>query len=152
MTGVLVVDASVATKWLLREVDSDAATVLLSDVATLRAPEIVRVEVAAALTKHVVADLVDAGDALLRLARLDRIFDDIVPNDHLLADGVALAAELGHHLFDCLYLALALRDDARLVTADIAFTKKAAAAGHAASVVLLGDFALSSGNEGPLSP
>ena len=45
----LVVDASVAVKWFLPEIDSDQALALLASDAVFHAPELLRLEIANAL-------------------------------------------------------------------------------------------------------
>ena len=44
-------------------------------------------------------------------------------------EAFALAIRLSHSLYDCLYLALAIRSDSSLVTADDRFAKAAVRAG-----------------------
>lgn len=48
---MIVVDASVAVKWFIPTADSDQAIALLRSGQKLIAPELIRVEVAAALTR-----------------------------------------------------------------------------------------------------
>jgi predicted nucleic acid-binding protein len=138
---VLVVDASVAVKWLVNETDSPDAVGLLTDDLRLIAPRIVRADVAAALCKRVTSSALSESEAMNRIRSLESYLDEVVEDIDVMPRGVALATGISHHLFNCLYLALALRDGARLVTADLAFARKATAAGHGASVVLLEDFA-----------
>lgn len=139
--SVLVIDASVAVKWLVKETDSAAAVDLLVQGLRLKAPRLVRAEVAAAICKRVTSDVLSETEAMTRIGSLESYLDDVVDDLEVMPRGLALAAAMKHHLFDCLYLALALRDDGRLVTADIPFAKKAEAAGHGASVLLLNEFA-----------
>jgi predicted nucleic acid-binding protein len=49
----------------------------------------------------------------------------LIPEDHDLPAALKLALELNHPLQDCIYLALAERFDAPLVTADEKFAAKA---------------------------
>ena len=58
------------------------------------------------------------------------------------ADAVRLAVALDRPVYDCVYLALAHRVDARLVTADARFTNALATTGHGGTVVTLRDYAL----------
>ena len=48
----------------------------------------------------------------------EELVDVIEPDRHLLAEALALACHLDHPVYDCLYLALARREAAVLVTAD----------------------------------
>ena len=137
----IVVDASVAIKWLLpdrsNEADSDQALALLSGVregtVDLIQPPHWLAEVAAVLTRlspQTVDD--DVSDLYaLEIPVLD------TPGMYLTA--CELARSLGHHLFDTLYHAVALEMDATfLVTADQQYYRKASARG---AIVLLSGFA-----------
>ena len=44
--------------------------------------------------------------------------DEIEPDRHLQAEALALACHLDHPVYDCLYLTLARREAAQLLTAD----------------------------------
>lgn len=112
-----VVDASVAAKWLAPEIDSPAAEALL-DEELLLVPDLLYPEVANILWKkrvrgEVGADAVDAAVRWLLQAPLE-VHDGAT----LLADAVTIAQRLKHPAYDCFYLALALLQDAALVTAD----------------------------------
>lgn len=67
---MLVVDASVAVKWFYPETDSDKAEKLLFSGKKLVAPEIIRIKVAAALTRlfRMQSIDLDTAKALLGLA------------------------------------------------------------------------------------
>ena len=136
----IVVDASVAIKWLLPdradEADSDRALALLSGIregtVDLIQPPHWLAEVAAVLARlspHTVDD--DVSDLYaLEIPVLD------TPGMYLTA--CELARSLSHHLFDTLYHAAALEVGAtNLVTADEHYYRKASARG---SIVLLSDF------------
>ena len=53
-----------------------------------------------------------------RLSRAVELVDVIEPDRQLQAEALALACHLDHPVYDCLYLALARREAAVLVTAD----------------------------------
>jgi len=122
----VVVDASVALKWVLDDPGAEAAEALLEE--TLLAPSLWLVEAANALwRRHMRGELTHDG-ARDRLAAL---FDAPVTGLRVeddLAAALELAAELRHPVYDCLYLAAALRHDAQVVTADTRFWGAAAAA------------------------
>lgn len=61
---------------------------------------------------------------MIALADLERVVGNLVPNAGLRPDALSLARELSHSYHDCLCLALALRWDAPLVTADDKFLGK----------------------------
>ena len=60
--------------------------------------------------------LTELANTLWKLRRADRL-NDLDPQE-LLAEALALACHLNHPVYDCLYLALARREAAVLVTAD----------------------------------
>lgn len=120
MAGVLVVDASVALKWLLPEVDSATALALIGRRA-LAAPDLMMVEAANALATRVRRRELSPLEARTSLTDLYAIQIDFVADHHLVPAALSLAADLGHPVYDCLYLALALDRSAITVTADRRF-------------------------------
>ena len=54
----------------------------------------------------------------LCLSRAAELVDHIEPDRHLQVEALALACHLDHPVYDCLYLALARREAAVLLTAD----------------------------------
>ncbi len=108
---MIVLDASVAAKAYLEEAGSDEATGMLTMQERLLAPELIRVEVCAALCRRVRRAELDAQEARVRcahwLARLDDGLFSLTPDAELLSEAVALATEIKHALQDCLYLAAA---------------------------------------------
>lgn len=136
---MIVVDASVAVKWFAPEPDEAAARAVLQSDRELLAPALARVEVATALARkglrrEMPLDVCFAAlDLWRRTLTTDRLM--MVPDELDLEAGCRLAMDLEHPLPDCLYLALALRLGAPLVTADRRF---AARAGHRGRIDLLG--------------
>jgi predicted nucleic acid-binding protein len=115
----LVIDASVALKWVLDEPGKDAADALLDE--DLIAPSLWLLESANALWRRARRGEITAAQADDRLATL---FDAPVTNTAIeddLPSATALASSLNHPVYDCLYLALALREDSHVVTADVRF-------------------------------
>ena len=137
----LVVDASVAVKWLVTEDLSDAATKLLDASHTLIAPELMFVEAANALWAMgrrgdiSQVDLDQALDVLiLAPVEVPASLRDLIPA------AARLAADLAHPIYDCCYLALAVRMQARMVTADQRFLAAVRKHLHLAhEIVFLGD-------------
>ncbi len=119
-----VVDASVALKWVLAEDDSDKAIRLHGQ--NLIAPAYILVECANALRTNVIQKRIFAATAIDGLQKLRRVPLEFVSDGLLLEQGLQLALQLNHPIYDCLYLALALQRDAKLVTADQKFYDAAA--------------------------
>jgi predicted nucleic acid-binding protein len=115
----LVIDASVAFKWFVVEDDSEAAISWIGR-ADLIAPILIHVEVANALWKRVRrGELAGEGasEQVAGLPSLVRSLDEAP----VLPRALDIAGELGHPVYDCVYLALAEDQADRLVTADRKF-------------------------------
>jgi predicted nucleic acid-binding protein len=124
LRSTLVVDASVALKWVLPEEDSEIAESLFDRGAALHAPAFVFVELANALWFHMRARQLDATEAAgcmrdLRGAPL-KLWDGEEP----LPTSLEWAHRLDHAIYDCAYLALALHLDGTYLTADRRFWQK----------------------------
>jgi predicted nucleic acid-binding protein len=123
----LVIDASVAAQWVLKE-DYSARASALREEKGLIAPSLIAAEIGNAIWKAVHwgnASRVEAA-AAIKAALLP--FDALVPEEILCVRALALAIDLRHPIYDCFYLALAEREHAPLVTADetmIAAARKA---------------------------
>lgn len=118
----MVVDASVALKWVVTEPGSEEAAALLDELATgavaLLAPEHLVGEVAGGLRQRVAQQVLtaeDAGAALDAIARLDLT---LVGGVGRWFRCLAAALDWGLTPYDALYLLLAKDFDAEFVTAD----------------------------------
>lgn len=126
---MIVLDASVAAKAYLEEIGSDEAIGVLACQEKLLAPELIRVEVCAALCRRVRRGELEAEEARVRcdhwLGRPQKGLFTLTPDRDLLSNAVQLATELKHAVQDCLYLAAARRHDVPLITADRSFRDRA---------------------------
>ena len=125
MTASIVVDASVAVKWFLPEEDSDQALRLLGASHVLHAPELLQVEAANAVWKHVVRGELDPVIWKFAQSRLRRSIGHWHDTGALLPVALDLACKAAHPVYDLVYLALSRHVGARLVTADRRFLAKA---------------------------
>jgi len=116
--SVFVVDASVAIKWFIPEVHSDAARRLLDHPHQYFAPDLLFAEVGNIVWKKVRRHEIAAQDAGRLVEDLSRSVIEAVPCRTLLTDAHALAAATGQTVYDSMYVALAIRLDTRLITAD----------------------------------
>lgn len=119
----LVLDASVALKWIVEEPGSSQAFALLDLPDQRIAPDWLLMEAAAALWNKVKYSALLEIHAERALADLPRFFNRLEPARDLLDDAFRLSFRLHHPVYDCVYLALALRDDGIVVTADKGFFK-----------------------------
>ncbi len=116
---MIIVDASVALKWVLPEDGSDAARNLWGQ--ELAAPSIWLVEAGNALWRRAQTGTLSTSDAQSRLTQLLNAPVTAVPSEAYLNDALGLAVQLRHPVYDCLYLAAAIREGTHVVTADNRF-------------------------------
>lgn len=142
---IVVVDASLAVKWMLWEADSrDALRFLVANEYELCGPDLLFTEVAAAIVKRANMDKDIAPDALLALRKWTIAWGEHAVKAHRvtqrrLYEAGKLAITLGHPLKDCIYLALAIEFGCPLATCDARFLPKARTIYP--DVKLLGEFA-----------
>ena len=114
----IVVDASVAVKWVLPEADSERAAAIRTADDDLIAPSLVWAEVGSAIWRAVVRGDVLAAEAREDLQVALTHYRRIVPLEDLAHRAIELAMHLRHPIYDCFYLALAERERCTLITAD----------------------------------
>ena len=120
---LIVVDASIAVKWLIDEGDQERA-IAIGKLGDLIAPDIISLEVANALWAKVRAKKISrshADDLFATLMHWPMTFASSV---RLAERARSLSFELDAAIYDCLYWALALEQSAALATADLAFIAK----------------------------
>lgn len=135
----LVVDASVAVKWLVVEEDSDDALGLVDGGEELHAPRLLVSEVANAVWRKVRLGEVDRGAAGQLLATMSDMPVRWHADETICADAVRLAIAYDRPAYDFMYLALAQRLGARVVTADQRFVNALATTEHGGLVKALID-------------
>lgn len=121
--NALVVDASIAIKWVVEESGTPAALALRQH-AKLIAPEPLVAECANILWKKVQRRELRADEALFAARLLQGVDIELRPTRALLEAAARIAIDLDHPAYDCLYLALAIETDCRFVTADERFLHK----------------------------
>jgi predicted nucleic acid-binding protein len=134
---MLVIDASVAVKLVAEEGGADEAISRVAGEPGLIAPDWVRIEVGHTLWRKAGMGLLIQSDSEACLLALPTFFEQLYPSGELLAHGFQLAFALGQGVYDCLYMALALREDGILLTADRKFWNAAKRAGFSDRVELL---------------
>jgi predicted nucleic acid-binding protein len=114
----VVVDASVAVRWLLDTPGSDRAERLIREEDHVVAPDLVMVEIANGLWKAVRFAGLAPETAAEAMAQAGTGFHELIESLALADRALAIALELQHPAYDCFYLALAEQRNAPLVTAD----------------------------------
>lgn len=114
---MLVIDASIAVKWVVEEEGTDAALGLRADFLFV-APELLVAECANILWKKVQRGELLRDEAVMASRLLERSGIDHVPMRGMLEQATELAITLAHPAYDCVYRAVARQRNARFVTAD----------------------------------
>ncbi len=117
MTELLVIDASIAAKWVIEEENSTEA-LSLREGRTLIAPDLIATEYTNILWKKVRRGEISKEEALLAIQALAGGGVQLEPSYYHLATAVGIAIELDHAVYDCVYIALAIHRGAHFVTAD----------------------------------
>jgi predicted nucleic acid-binding protein len=117
----LIVDASVAAKWVLPEPGSAEAAALRTQDADLIAPSLVVAEVGNALWKSAMRSDFAGAEVAHMLDIAAGHYARLIPLADIAAAAIKLAVDLEHSIYDCFYLALAEREHAELITADKRF-------------------------------
>ena len=137
----LVVDASVAVKWLVAEDGSDIARDMAAREEDLHAPRLMASEIANALWRKARLGEIGRGDAGVMLASVAGMPVRWGDDEMVCADAVRLALALDRPVYDCVYLALAHRIGATVVTADLRFVNALAPTEHGEAIMALADYA-----------
>jgi Predicted nucleic acid-binding protein, contains PIN domain len=121
--NTLVVDASIAVKWVVEE-DGTAAALALRGKGRLVAPDLLTAECANILWKKVRRGELLPDEAYLAARLLVRADIELFSMRALLEEATRLAVALDHAAYHCVCLALALGSGWRFVTADERFLRK----------------------------
>jgi len=130
---LVVLDASVAVRWVVTERGSEEAASLLGRPVGWLAPRLMLTEAAGALRRKIAGGELQTSHAAQSLeALIDATTDGLIhlaDDETLAASALLLAVALRHKVPDCLYLALAEREGAALATADARLAALARARG-----------------------
>ncbi len=118
MALACVLDASAAVRLILGDPAAAAVTEQIREAALVMAPELMLTEVANTLWKLQRAENLADIDPQQLLAEASDLVDRVEPDRHLQAEALALACHHDHPVYDCLYLALARREAASLISMD----------------------------------
>ena len=129
----MVLDASVAVRWVISEEGSEEAAALLERDLSWVAPRLLVTEVASALRRKAAEGALDpavAGHALDTL--LQAVADGVLrlaDDEAIIGHALLLALSLRRKVPDCVYLAVAERHGAGLATADSQLARMARSRG-----------------------
>jgi predicted nucleic acid-binding protein len=118
-----VIDASVAVKWVVEEEGTPQALALRRN-GRLVAPDLLVAECANILWKKVQRGELTAEEADLAAGLLQRSDVELLPMRGFVQAATRIAVALSHPAYDCIYLALALANRWRFVTADAQLIRK----------------------------
>ncbi len=131
----LVIDASIAIKWVVQEPGTDQALALRRH--QLLAPDLLVAECANILWKKKTRGELTPDEAAAAASLLERADIDLAPMRPLLHAATRLAISLDHPAYDCVYLALAQANGIAFATADVGFFNKVRQTPAAAAIVTL---------------
>jgi hypothetical protein len=114
----LVLDASAVVRMMEESPQAAEFRELVITAEVVLAPELMLTEVANALWRLQRAGQLELEGLHQRLSKASDLVDHIEPDRHLQVEALALACHLDYPVHDCLYLALARREAAMLLTAD----------------------------------
>ena len=116
-----VVDANVAIKWIIPEIHSEAALRLLNLDSILLVPDFFFPEIGNILWKRVRRGETTLENALEDLDALMGLPLQVYPSLPLMSEALEIAVRIQQAVYDCVYLALAVRQECPMVTADKRF-------------------------------
>lgn len=138
MRDEIVLDASVATDWLLPGPRSTTAPLTFARSGARRiAPDLIFAEFVSVAAKFVRRGIVSKWTAREAVERLPQLLDEVAPLGDLARPAYDLATGYGFSAYDAVYLALARQRDVPLVTADAKLARRAVDMGMAGHVRLI---------------
>jgi predicted nucleic acid-binding protein len=114
----IVIDASVAIKWFVPEIHQDAAARWLSSGHPLLAPDLLFAEVGNIVWKKTIRGALSEAEARQVRRALAKLPLLTLSTRELSAAALDLALALRCSVYDAIHVALAIAEDALLVTAD----------------------------------
>jgi len=111
-------DASAVVPWFLQEPDSASARSLLGGNVSLHAPDFMAIEVANTLWKRNRRGELEGDDVVQAIATIAAMGIHWLPTAAAISSATRLALDLGHPVYDCLYLTLARSHGLPIATFD----------------------------------
>ena len=130
---IAIIDASALVKLVIPEEHSDIARRIVSSYQRgemrLLAPDFILTECANVLWRHAIRAGSSTTEAIATLNVLRGRAIALVPQRELVDAALGFAVTYGSSVYDALYCALALREDAALITADSRLVNRVAGSG-----------------------
>jgi predicted nucleic acid-binding protein len=120
----LIVDSSVVLKWFVDEPQRELAAALLDGEDILIAPDLVLCEVTNALWRKARKGEVTPLQVAEAIHEMGSILVLRPVTPEMTESAFQIAQDIGHSVYDCLFLACANLDEAELITADAKFLEK----------------------------
>lgn len=124
----MIVDATMALRWVLSDPGSEGAAALIGR-NDLIAPDLLFVEVAGALWEAARRGRIDAPDVIQSLKIIPGLFVQVEAVMSHMPRATEIAFRMNYPVYACVYLALAEAHNDVVVTADLPFIEQAKATG-----------------------
>lgn len=139
MTNRVVIDASVVVKWFFAEDLTKEADSVRRERKRLFAPDFIYAELANVVWKKYNRHEVDMKEAQTVIDSISTLQFALQPSRILVQSAYDIAAKYRASVYDCLYLAIAVKRDAYFITADKRFVTALAGSPFASHIRYLGD-------------
>lgn len=133
----MILDTSVLFDTVIEGDRSPAARDLVLETELLSAPDLIRIELAGALTRAVRRKYISADHARAAMVLADGLLPELESSLGLTQRAFELSLDLVHPCSDCVFLALAEREGRPLATADARFANKLTGTPYARLVHLI---------------
>lgn len=134
----LVIDASILVKLFFEEEHSDASVRAVKNASELLAPDLLWAEAANVVWKRLRRNELGADDAAALVDEMLRVPVVTYGGFDLVGPALIVAAQTGRTVYDCVYLALAFREDIPLLTGDQRLANGLAGSSYAKRVRFVG--------------
>lgn len=133
----MIIDTSVLFDLVVDGPKSAASAELISRQGMIMAPDLIETEIASALTRSVRRSYLTTEDARSSFELAQEIMPTIQPTQPLIRRALEMSLYLRHSTPDCVFLALAERQNDRLATSDARFARKLAGTPYADFIHLI---------------
>jgi predicted nucleic acid-binding protein len=118
LTVRIVIDASAALNLVMRSPNASVFVGSLEKSRVVLAPALFHAEVTNALWKYTQAGVIDKQTAVARLDEARALVDAFEADEPLCTEALSMAVLHRHPVYDLMYIVVAMRHGARLLTAD----------------------------------